>query len=230
MAADDPKVAAMKTGIISHMNADHGESLSLYLRYYNRLPRSHADTAKLEDITLEHMVISSSFGTVRVPIKPRMKSLADAREKLVAMHFDALNGLGLSKIVVKEYRLPNRAYQWFNMITCALVFLTFPFRDSLAPASGSWASWIWSLGGTVPQIAQLAYQLQPVLLPIVVVLHSLEATWMARSRLAKHQVKLGSVLWWKWAIDTWVEGFGAMKRFDGIVEEIKASNANGGKH
>lgn len=85
-----PNSDAMKSRIINHMNEDHQNSLTLYSRHYNKLPLSHAKTSKLVDITLDHMVIESSFGRCLIPIDPPMKSYAEARDRVVAMHQESI--------------------------------------------------------------------------------------------------------------------------------------------
>ena len=55
----------------------------------------------------------------------------------------------------------------------------------------------------------------------MVAIHAVESGVMAEGRLRRHTVPVGGKLWWKWMASTFLEGAGAMARFDGEVEEIK---------
>ncbi|RFU32856.1 hypothetical protein B7463_g3528, partial [Scytalidium lignicola] len=81
------------------MNADHQESLSLYLRHFNHLPASSAQNPTLQDLTLSEMTISTGDGkTHTVPFTPPMKSWADARVQTVDMDTAARKALGIAPI------------------------------------------------------------------------------------------------------------------------------------
>lgn len=60
---------------------------------------------------------------------------------------------------------------------------------------------------------------------LIFAIHIAEGVWIHRSRLGKHGVKTGSVLWWKWALSTFWEGFGSVVRFDGEVRRLKEEEA-----
>lgn len=199
------------------MNADHSLSLRLYLAHYAHVPLAGTKPAQLHDITLDHLIITSAFGRHTIPLDPPMNSLSEARERLVSMHTDCLDKLGLSDIVVDSYTPPNRAWQWALSALCALIFATFPFRDQLRPESQSVISSIWSIGGWVPQLARLAYTLQPVVLGFMGVVHVAEAVWFANQKLSRHWVEVGSGVWWAWVADCVLEGVGCLKRFEGVV-------------
>src|SRR5690349_8717087 len=153
--------AAMKSRIITHMNADHADSLSLFLQHYCGVPPSMADkrsgsaststSVRLEDITLSHLIVASPIGRNLIPIDPPMKTLAEARERLVAMHRESLAGLGFSDIVVSEYRWPQGWWQILVFITCAVAYLSLSRRQHFAPGSSpAFMYQIWSVGGLWP--------------------------------------------------------------------------------
>lgn len=217
-----PDSAVMKARIISHMNSDHALSLRLYLMRYCHVPLPGTSTAQMLDITSEHMIITSSYGRHVVPLEPPMKSLMEARERLVAMHNDCLSELGLSDVVLDRYVPPDRAWQWTLSALCALIFATFPFRESLLPESGSVIARIWSLGGAVPGLARLSYTLQPFVLAVMVVLHVGETAWLANTRLKRYWVEVGTAVWWLWVLDCALEGVGCLSRFDRIVSRLEA--------
>lgn len=224
-----PDLAAMKNRILTHMNADHQLSLRLYLQHYSHVPSLGATDAKMLDITTEHMIVSSSYGRHVVLFEPPMKSLMEARERLVEMHNLCLKELDLSDVEVKTYVLPDRAWQWMLSGLCLLIYATFPFRDSLKPESESIIYKIWSLGGTAPWLAKLSYILDPFVLGFVVVCHAAEAVWFINRRLRRHWVEAGTVTWWLWVLDCLMEGGGCLKRFDRVVKRMEAEK-KGGKH
>jgi hypothetical protein len=204
------------------MNSDHALSLRLYLAHYAHVPLPGTKTAQMLDITPEHMIITSAYGRHVVPLEPPMKSLMEARERLVAMHNTCLTELGLSEVVLEHYVGPDRAWQWCLSALCVLIFVTFPFREQLRPESGSVIAWIWSLGGALPGLARLAYSLQPLVLGVMVILHGGEAVWFASSKLPRYWVETGTWVWWCWVLDCLLEGVGCLSRFDRVVGRLEA--------
>lgn len=217
-----PTEAAQISRIITHMNTDHARSLSLYLRHYCNLPASQTTTATLEDITLDHLILTTAVptkGRYLIPFTPPLASLASARERLVAMHTASLSALDLDEVVVTEYLYPTKLWEWFAGVAVFLIFTTFPFRAKLHPDSHSWISLIWSLGGLVEWNARLTYYIQPWLLPVVLAIHVGEVVVLMLPRLRRCGVEVGTGVWWAWVVDCFLEGGGAWLRFDGLVEE-----------
>jgi len=66
----------------------------------------------------------------------------------------------------------------------------------------------------------------------MLVVHISETVYLARTRLQKHQVKTGSPVWWSWVISSFIEGFGAIQRFDAVVQdkEEEKKKKKGKKH
>ncbi|KIW37659.1 uncharacterized protein PV06_10299 [Exophiala oligosperma] len=223
-------IAAMKDRIMTHMNADHALSLRLYLMRYSHVPMGGTTTAEMLDISQDHMILRSGYGRHVVDMVPPMKSLTDARERLVEMHNSCLEELGLSDVVVDRYTPPNRAWQIGLSALCVLIFTTFPFRQSLLDQN-TLPGRIWSLGGAAPWLARLSFGLQPLVLTVMVVVHLGEAAWMANTRLKKHWIEVGSWVWWFWVLDCAVEGFGSWTRFDEMVADVEGKkNTNNKKH
>lgn len=204
---------------MSHMNADHSYSLQLYIRHFSGVSQPQAKTAKLIDINTQHMVIESKAGKSLISFDPPMKSLSEAREKVVALHHQALAGLGLSETKITRYVLPDALWQVVTYFLVVLCLVTFPFRSRLAPDSGSFMSRIWSIGGLIPSLGRLAYKLSPIVLPLILLIHAAEVTFFARTKLRKHQVRTGSSVWWLWVVDVFIGGVAGIKRFDGLVIE-----------
>jgi hypothetical protein len=227
----DPTTNALKTRIITHMNADHADSLSLFARHYCKLPTAQASTAKLTDIELTHLIISTSstftnYATNRttarnyIPLTPPMSSFSEARKRLVAMHNESLAGLGMSEITVTRYEPPSSPLHLFVFALCLWSWLSFSYRPNLLPTAPVKAIYdFWSVGGYWPGLASLSYFLQPFAISVMLVIHSSEAVYLARTRLRKHQVKIGSRIWWSWVMSNFIEGAGALQRFDAIVRD-----------
>lgn len=223
----NPNPDAAKSRILNHMNADHSNSLRLYARHYSQLPLPHAKTAKADDITLDHLILQTSFGRVLIPFTPPLKSFSEARERLVGMHEECLTKLGVDGVMLTEYRLPNRLWQWGMVGISLWNFGTLPFRESILPSSGSWISQVWSLGGLLPGLAKLTYTLAPATLWFMIVMHAGEAVYMGTTVMRRYEVEIFSGVWWAWVLDTATEGFGSFVRLEGLVREIKEAKEKG---
>ncbi|KAK5060201.1 hypothetical protein LTR84_010086 [Exophiala bonariae] len=222
-----PDAAAMKSRIITHMNADHQLSLRLYLQHYCHVPSSGTAQASLEDITTEHIILNSSFGRHVVPFEPPMKSLMEGREKLVAMHQHCLKELDLSDIVIDSYHPPSGVFPYVLGALVVLICTTFPFRDNLRPESRSLIYDIWSVGGLVPGLAWLSYQLAPAVQAFIYIAHGVEMLVLARGRLRRHWVETFSRTWWLWLGECSLVGYSAFQHFDRTVKAKE--DAKGGK-
>lgn len=209
-----------KQFIIDHMNADHQDSLALYLQAYNRVPSSSAQSAHLEDITLSDLLITTTTtpttgGTqpqtktrYSVPINPPMTSLSETRPRVVAMTNTALARLNLSDVPVPGYTFPRGIHAIFLLASVALPFL-------LARPAPNFPGF-----GLLPDSArQLTHACQPWLLPGLLGTHALEAVAFARLRLRVHRVPAWSAAWWAWITTVMVEGVFAWRWFAEVVRE-----------
>lgn len=213
------------------MNADHAESLSLFLRHYNKLSPSLAAKPQIDEFTLDHMTIKSSYGRSLIPLDPPLKSYGEARERMVQMNAEALQGLGLSDIKITEYVPPKMGWQMGMFGLCLICFVSFsPFgsKDLGPEAVHSRVNLLysfWSLGGLVPGLSYFAHDVAIYVFVFMCVVHGGEASWLAYSRLQKHQVPMFTLVWWQWVLSCFIEGFGSFVRFDRVVkgkEEEKA--------
>lgn len=223
MADEAGKEAAIKQRIISHMNKDHQDSLVRYLRYYCSLSYFSARNAFLEDITFSELVVSSSPGSKHhIPLKPAMINWSDARPRVVAMDHECADKLGLSNITVKTYLKPY-GFMLFMIILTVSVSTVFSRRVNFEAGSPLYDFVL----RYVPQFANFCWTVQPIMVPFIVTVHSAETLWLIRTRLSKHSVIPGSLLWWKWVCDSMLGGGGALYRFDKIVceEEIRRASA-----
>lgn len=53
--------------------------------------------------------------------------------------------------------------------------------------------------------------------PPLVVIHSIEAIAFDRTRLTRHGVPRWGLLWWKWVLTCWIEGFTCWQRFASAI-------------
>ena len=214
-----------KTRIIAHMDADHQASLCRYLQHYCRIPASLAADAKLDDIELDHMIITSSGGRNLIPFSPPLSSWGETRARLVEMDRVALEGLDLSDIIVTEYRRPNNF--------ALAVFVTFmggmiAFSRAAKTKRGSAPFRVSDLRH-VDSFSGFCFTIQPLLLPFIGTMHAIEAAGMVQGRLRRHGVRRFSRLWWKWVCSNLVEGYGTVARFDQVVREGEEKKKKAGK-
>ncbi|PKX89531.1 DUF2470 domain-containing protein [Aspergillus novofumigatus IBT 16806] len=187
MATDAP--APTKSFIIKHMNTNHADTLSLYLRAYCGVSAHFAHPAVLQDISLSDLLISAKGTRYSVPINPPMTSFSEARARVVAMHKDSLQRLGLSDITIADNFLPGS------------VFYETVGLDRY------------------PVLTRFCYDVAPVVVGLLLGVHLVEATLLAVKRLRPHGVRVASGLWVAWIVSNFVEGFPVWRRFDEMVRE-----------
>lgn len=201
--------------IITHMNADHADTLSRLLQHYARVPASSASPATLKAMSLSSLTITSRHNTPHpIRLSPPLQSYSEARTRLIEMDNEARDALGLSDITVTMYRPPTGFYL-VVFFAAGLTMLTFSRRSNFLPRSLLYDG----LLHYVPRFAGFCHMIQPLLLPVVLAIHFAEAARMATSRLRRHGVRRDGRLWWVWVASTFVEGYGAFMRFDDIVRE-----------
>jgi hypothetical protein len=213
MATDAP--APTKSFIIKHMNSNHADSLSLYLRAYCGVSAHFAHPAALQDISLSDLLITAKGTRYSVPINPPMTSFAEARARVVAMHKDSLQRLGLSDITIREYRPPHG----LQIVSLALVVATlvvFGRRSNFLPGNMFYEA----VGlDRYPVFTRFCYDVAPVVVGLLLGAHLVEVTLLAVKRLRPHGVRVGSGLWVAWIVSNFVEGFPVWRRFDEMVRE-----------
>lgn len=137
--SEDPSV--LKDRIIQHMNEDHHDALVYYLQFYANASPQEATSAYLVDINTDGMTITRVIEPnytpqpVVIPIVPPMGSLKQARERLVAMTFESMEGLGRSRWRIESYpniSLPGFIYGALGVIIFTLVL--FP-NETLRPGA-----------------------------------------------------------------------------------------------
>jgi len=227
MADQAAKDAASKQRIITHMNNDHSESLSLYLQHFAQLSARTARDSKMTDISLETMTFRTSDGkTQTIPLSPPMTSYAEARTRSVEMDREAREALNISSIKVTRYLPPRKPLHIVTFAACSLMYVVFATKHMMVP--GNWVHDnilpYWPFGGTRGYLWLVKTILWPVL-----AIHIAEAVHLDGWRLRKHGVERGTLLWWKWVSSIFVEGVGCRLRFEEEVER-KTKEAEKAKH
>ncbi|KGO38815.1 protein of unknown function DUF2470 [Penicillium expansum] len=179
-----------KDFIIKHMNADHQESLILFLQAYCGITSTQAKNAHLEELSTSNLIITAHGTRYSVPIEPAMKNYSEARGRMVAMHKESLKRLGRSEITLTEYRAP-RGIQAVIFVLCALFYVTCFQRSNLQPGSDLYE---YLELQRVPWFPRLVCILQPY----VVGIHIIETVALVVTQLKPLNVPVLSGLWWKW--------------------------------
>ncbi|CCX33515.1 hypothetical protein FPQ18DRAFT_393436 [Pyronema domesticum] len=223
-----PLDATAVSRVIDHINKNHAEAVDDWAQYYARLPASLAKTATLSTFTLEKLTLSvtsphGAKSTVNIPLNPPMKSVNDCRERMAYMAIEAMEGLGRSRYQVKRWVPPG----FVGSIVCAAVSFGYWafFNGATQFARGGWVRENILRGEAIAPTAELMREYHMQIFFLIFAIHIAEGVWIHRSRLGKHGVKTGSVLWWKWALSTFWEGFGSVVRFDGEVRRLKEEEA-----
>ncbi|KAH1303246.1 hypothetical protein KXX11_002256 [Aspergillus fumigatus] len=150
-----------------------------------------------------------------------MTSLAETRARVVAMHKDSLQRLGLSDITIAEYR-PPQGLQVVSLVLVVATLVVFGRRSNFLPESAFYET----VGlDRYPVFTRFCYDVAPVVVGLLLGSHLVEATLLAVKRLRPHGVRFASGLWVVWIVSNFVEGFPAWRRFD---EMFPTSTANMG--
>lgn len=207
-----------KDFIVKHMNADHQDSLVLFLQAYCRISSSQAKSANLEDITLSNLVITAHGTRYSVPIDPPMKDYSEARSRMVAMHKESLIRLGRSDVTLTEYRAPRGIHAVIFGL-CLFIYASCFQRSNLLPGSFVYQYFGYKF---VPAFAHFVYNIYPWFLTLFVGVHGAEAVLLAVTKLKPMGVPVLSGLWCKWVASCFVEGFGTFQRIKQIVKEERS--------
>lgn len=150
---------------------------------------------------------------VTVPFNPPLKSLREARERVVQMDKEAGEALNRHPVTLKQY-LPPRGGHLFNFTMCLTVTVAFSRAANFQPGSILYDNAF----GYVPGFAAFCVKVQPIVLGVMLFLHTIETGMMTR-KLARHSVVPASGVWWKWVLSTFVEGATAFWRIDSFVKK-----------
>lgn len=169
----------------------------------------------MTDIDLHQMKFSCGGQTSTITFDPPMKSLREARERLVQMDKDTLEILGRSDITVTHYVPPYvHPGHLFNFTQCMLVYLLLPRGANFRPGSLLYDNLLFML----PSFAGFVLQVRWVVLPIMLAIHIAEMFVMAR-KVSRHGLSSADTTWWMWVGSSFVEGITAFWRLDGLIAE-----------
>ncbi|RCI11703.1 hypothetical protein L249_7171 [Ophiocordyceps polyrhachis-furcata BCC 54312] len=212
-----PTDEEVRDRIVRHMNQAHTRELSHLVRHFAATTTSEAKDPSLRDLTLQGMRVRAGGNDFAIPFSPALGDWSEARARIIAMDDTARRSLGISDIYITQYAPPRG----FDRVIVAFVFFyvacvaTLPY---VVPGSASWAVVNTIFPGGA---ATYTWLVRFIRLPVFAV-HALETAYLDR-RLRRHGVDRWSGLWWMWALDCFVEGFFAIRRFDAVVAEKRAS-------
>lgn len=132
-----------------------------------------------------------------------MKSFREARELMVKMDTEALEGLNRSKVTIKEYS-PPKGFHALVFAACLGTYILLSRASNVAPGS--------FLYEYVPWFAAYVGRIREWVLYPMIVLHWGEA-YLMTERMKKHSVPTFSRLWWTWVISCFIEGMGSFQRY-----------------
>lgn len=214
----------MKDRIIRHMNEDHHGSLVDYLQYYAKASAKEAATAELVDINAAGMTITrvtEPNGPPRpvvIPIDPPMESLRQARERLVAMAHESMEGLGRSRWKVKSFPTPSLAGVVYGAISCTLIAVLLNPESTLRPGAQFRQTVL--LDSDV--IARSLYTYQREIRSIVMGTAVYNTSMRIRRRLQQHSYDSSWLVWISWLFAGLIEGPAACVSFDKVVRAAEA--------
>ena len=181
----------------------------LYLEHYSNLSSFAARNAHIVDIELQSITLSSGKQKYRVAVDPPMKTLKEARERLVFMDQEARRALGRNNFSVKEYWGPSKLYEILTFFICIFTFIVLSREKNLKPGSLLYDL----LLKRSHTLNDLLIKFQWIFWPMTSV-HIAETVFMITQKLHKHTVPAGSLLWWKWVLSTLIDGIFTFRRFE----------------
>ncbi|CAE6431928.1 unnamed protein product [Rhizoctonia solani] len=206
MSASSKDVSAMKDRIIQHMNKDHQDSLVDYLRFYASVPAREASTAQLVDISNDGMTCTVTRGgssrSVVVPISPPMDSLMQARERLVAMAFEAMEGLGRSRWRVESYPMPSILGVFYGTVAATILTLALFPNEMLRPGAKARQIVLFDSENAARWFYTYQREIRSAIMGVAVY----TAVMPMRRRLQKHSYKAGWGQWLTWFTTALFEG------------------------
>lgn len=211
-----PDEAAIRARITTHMNAQHQDSLSLFLQHYCNIGPSASTSTSTTLVTLhlDSLILASQGKRYYIPLHPPMSSFSETRPRMKAMRQECLRALDLSDVKITSYVAPQGLIPRLTFLAVILTMLLFSRRRNLLPGSIFYDS----LGlRYVPNFVSFCAIIQPWLIKVMLAIHFSEALWMARTRLRKHQVRSWSRLWWMWVGTCFIDGIFSLQRIDELV-------------
>ena len=168
----------------------------------------------MTDIDLSQMKFSCGGQQAVITFDPPMKSLREARERLVQMDKDSLQVLGRSDISITTFIPPTaKIGHLFNFTQCLLAYILLPRPANFRPGSLLYDGLLFRVPSFASFVAQIGWIVFVIMLPI----HLFETGVMFK-KLLKHGCSPADGVWWKWMATCLVEGVTAFWRLDGLIE------------
>jgi hypothetical protein len=148
----------------------------------------------MTDIDLNGMKISYAGKQAFLPFDPPMKSMRDARERLVQMDKDANEALGRDPIPITTF-IPCYVHvgHLFNFSACLLTYIFLPREANIQPGSLLYDHALYKFPGFVEFVKVIRLWVIWIMLGI----HITESVLMVK-KLRKHGLTPLDGLWWKW--------------------------------
>jgi hypothetical protein len=146
----------------------------------------------------------------RIPFDPPMTSYREARDRVVQLDQECRAALKQASVNITEYAPPT-GFGLFMFLLCGSVFIAYSQR------------WWFAAGGPVAKVlgegfAKFSWNVQPILITLMVVIHGAEAWFMAMGKLPRYSVNPRTSTFWKWTLTNFVEGVTAQMRLDKLAE------------
>ena len=144
-----------------------------------------------------------------------MKSLREARERLVQMDKDALKALDRSDITVSRFIPPYaKLGHLFNFSQCLLTLLLLPRGANFRPGSLLYDSLLFM----IPAFADFVLKVRWIVLSIMLAIHIFETSLMMK-KVRRHGLSSADAVWWKWVGSSFIEGITSFWRLDELIAE-----------
>ncbi|PBP22039.1 hypothetical protein BUE80_DR007150 [Diplocarpon rosae] len=128
---------AARARILHHMNADHADSLSLYLQHFCHLSPAAARGGTLVALSLAAMHLRTADGrTHTIPFHPPLTTWADARARSVAMDREARAGRGRAALRITAYEPPRTLGHIAVFVTCLGALAALATHCGIGPGTG----------------------------------------------------------------------------------------------
>lgn len=171
----------------------------------------------MTDITLNDMKFDCGGQQVIIPFDPPLKSLREARERVVQLDKDALQILGRSEYIIDNYIPPYvHVLHMMNFSACLMTYLMFSRSANFKSGSLAYDSLLYQFPGFV----KFCLTIRPLLIGPVLGIHIIETVFMIR-KLGRHGVTPFDGIWWAWAGSCFIEGKTSFLRADALIEEKK---------
>lgn len=210
---------------VSHLNKDHAEDLSLYLRHYNKVPTQDAADAEILSLDLECMIVRAGPSRTihKIAYNPPLRNWADRRAVLVDMS-RAARAANTADLI----RWPALAPDLLAGATVGLLFAAVAAAQLgyLAPGTALWSNpLLASFPGGPAALARISMWVGwPVL-----AIHVVEVVVLA-TRLPRYGMSAFSYAGIFWSASVFFEGVGAFNRFNKMVKELNLeAKGKGGK-